>query len=148
MPIYEIQTCSCGRTETVCRMGEFQKDEDGRTYRPCMCGQWCRQAYRTAPGGIVDGPADAKPFKVAGIEGTFTSHKQLEQHCRANNLDLSTTRDESWKKTKHRSRAGAESLAKEMGYSSLGQYKELSKDKAHMKERLNNTRERQNKPRD
>lgn len=147
MPIYEIQTCSCGRTETVCRMGELQKDENGRTYRPCMCGQWCRQAYRTAPSGIVDGPADAKPFQVAGIEGTFTSHKQLEAHCKANNLDLSHTGDESWKKTKYRAKKGAEELATESGYSSLGAYKEALRDNAHVQQSVNEAKERANRPR-
>ena len=32
MPVYEIQPCSkCGAVETVCRMSNMQKDEQGRT---------------------------------------------------------------------------------------------------------------------
>ena len=145
MPTYEIQKCPvCGATETVCRMAKSRKDEKGRLYRPCRCGHWCRQAYRTAPGGIVDGPADAQPFQVAGIEGTFHSHKQLERHCKANNMDLQHTQDSSWKKVKHRAKRGAEALATESGYSSLGAYKEALRDNNHVQKSVNEAKERRN----
>ena len=143
MPTYEIQPCAnCGAVETICRMANMKKDDQGRVYRPCVCGQWSMQAYRTAPNGYVDAPADSKPFQVAGIEGTFRSHKQLEAHCKANNLDLSHTNDDSWKKVKYRAKRGAEALATEQGYSSLGAYKEALKDNAHISQSVNEAKER------
>ena len=104
---------------------------------------WCRQAYRTAL-GIVDSPADAQPFQVAGIKGTFHSHKQLERHCKANNMDLQHTQDSSWKKVKHRAKRGAEALATESGYSSLGAYKEALRDNNHVQKSVNEAKERRN----
>ena len=149
MPTYEIHPCAnCGATETVCRMAHMQKDAKGRIYRPCGCGNWSMQAFRTAPGGIVDGPADAQPFQVAGIEGTFTSHKQLEAHCKSNNLALTHTSGSEWKRTKYRAKKGAEDLASEMGYSSLGAYKEALRDNAHVAESVNHAKEKRGIARD
>lgn len=153
MPKYDIECDTCGVSEVIRRMNAYEKNPDPKTgklvtYRKCGCGELARVLYITAPGGIVDEPAGSKRFKVYGIEGTFKSHKDLERHCRANDLDLSRTSDASWKKTKHKSREAAEGLATEMGYRNLADYKTSMKDPSVAEQKVNETKERQGTARD
>lgn len=147
MPTYDIDCPDCGLTTTVRRMNDYETI-DGITHRRCRCGQMAVQKFLTPPNGFVDGPADAQPFQVAGIEGTFKSHRHLERFCRAANMDITHTGDASFKKTKSRAKAGAEALATEMGYSSLGQYQEKIRDPHHIAQAVNETKERQGRERD
>lgn len=147
MPRYDIDCRECGPRDIYARMHAMRKEPHHATgkvvtHRKCDCGLWSPVLYLQAPGGIVDAPADSKPFKVAGIEGTFSSHHQLEKHCRENNLDLSHTGDSSWKKSRIKARAGAEALATEMGYRNLNAYKKGMKDSHTVQQKINEAKER------
>lgn len=153
MPLYDIDCKTCGAQTTVGSMNASRKMVDalsGRTiaHRMCACGEWTPQRFRSAPGGIVDGPADAKPFRVAGIDRVFNSHKQMEAYCKSANKDLLHTSGTSFKRKKERAKKGAETLASEMGYSSLGTYKEQMAQGHHAQERANQARERKGLKRD
>ncbi len=147
MPVYDIDCPLCGPTTTVRGMNDYQK-VDGITHRVCGCGQVSKQLFITPPNGIVDAPADSQPFQVAGIEGTFTSHRQLEAFCKATDKDITHTGDAGFKKKRLKARKEAEDLASEMGYSSLGAYKEKLRDPYHVAESTNQAREKRGVARD
>ena len=149
---YDID-CPCGATVTRCGMNESKKlarpkDNKVVTHRPCNeCNSLAPQVFRTAPPVHIDAPSGGKPFKVSGMDGTFTSRKQVERQARALNHDLTHTSGDEHKRRKARSNANAEALAAEMGYSSLNEYKTTMRDPAKAAVKLNETLERQGKPR-
>lgn len=153
MPVYDIDCRACGAQTTTGGMNDAKKllcVETGRSisHRQCACGEWTPQRFRSAPGGIVDGPADAKPFRVAGIDKVFHSHRQMEAYCKAANKDLLHTSGTAFKRKKNKAKKEAEALASEMGYTSLGAYKEKMQSGHHAGEKANEAKERKGLRRD
>jgi hypothetical protein len=144
--LYEIDCTECG-AQTVRRGMNESRKVNGVTHRQCACGNWTAQHFRTPPAGYVDAPSDSKPFQVYGMEGTFRSRKEMEAAAKAQNKDIAHTGDDSWKRTKYRAKEGAAALAKEMGYTSVEAYKSTMRDPVKAAEKLNETLERQHKPR-
>jgi hypothetical protein len=152
MPTYDID-CPCGAQDTYASMSAIERlprAGDGRLvgHRKCgQCGIMTPQTYRTPVAGHIDGKSDAQPFGVPGMEGVFTSRRQAEKAAEAQNKDLQHTSNGEWKRTKYRSRQAAEALATEMGYSSLGKYKEVMKVRGVAETKANEARERKGEAR-